>query len=109
MAMLGNRRLKEKTPARWFVQLSFYINYDALGKWIEGFDGRKVLNRRQTMNVSIAAQSFLRIHMIETYSDLALFFKDEKSRINEKRGVRSNREKKVLALRDCRRFRVVLS
>jgi hypothetical protein len=83
------------------------INCDALGKWIKGFDGRKVLNRRQKMNVDIAVQSILRSRNINTYSDLVLFFKDEKSRIKEKRGVRTAWEQKVLALKHYRMFKTL--
>ena len=83
------------------------INHETLGKWLNGFDGRKALTQQEKHSVDLAVQHFLQSHKIETYSDLVLFFRDEMSSINEKRGVRSAWEKKVMALKDCRRFRAL--
>ena len=98
------RRFFDKQNAKYIVHES--INYEALGLWLTGFDGRRVLTRRQWRGVQIRAQQFLlrAKRDRETYSDLVLLFKDEKKRISEKRGARSEWDKKVMALKDCRRF-----
>lgn len=84
------------------------LNYDALGRWLEGFDGRRTLTRRQKLNVGVSAEQFCNMGKITSYSDLINYLKKEKEKISHSKGLRTGYERKVLELKSFGRFREAL-
>ena len=83
------------------------INILALDKWLKGYDGRReAFTAKQSKYAGLTALHYMGFRIV-TYSDLVLHFKSEKEFIKQKRGVRTEWEKRLMSLSSYERFRGV--
>jgi len=80
------------------------VNIEKLGKFIKSWERRRKFTRRQNISIGIAATTFLSIYSITSASQLANFFKIEKTRLKSKRGPKTEWEDKMLSVRSNGHF-----
>lgn len=86
-----------------------YISYDRIdherfGKFLLGWGKRKKFTQRQIGSCQLAGFQYCMGYGITSFSGLRKHIDDEKKRIKAKPGVRSAWDKKILAIRTCKRF-----
>jgi hypothetical protein len=78
-----------------------------LARWLLGWNRKKVLTKSQLMKAQLMGTQFILHKQIQCYADLVGYFTKEKERIKNKPGAWSNRDRKILAIRDYGMFRKV--
>ena len=83
------------------------IDSTKFGRWHLGWTRKKVLTPMQRMKAQLIGNLIMNQKQIHCYADLVAYFMKEKERIKSKPGVRSRKDKRILAIRDYGKFRRV--
>jgi hypothetical protein len=80
------------------------INMERLGKWLRGWERKRVFTKSQMICIGIAATTFLSVYGISTAAQLAGWFKKEKYRIKSMPGRKTTWDMKILKIQSNNKF-----